>query len=273
MQFAQRIFAVERHELVAQFVGDGVQRDRQHGADLLAGARDVRHHARRRQRDAPLGNAEALAVGDDVEAVAHGLEIVQRLAHAHHDDVGDEALFSPSPRRRRRALPIVEPVARQHHLADDLARREIAHQALRAGMAERAIERAADLARNAQRAAIGFRNVDALDLMRPAVGLAGQPEQPFARAVDRNLLGGDFRPRQREVLRQLRAQLLRQGRHVVEVLRAAHIKPVPNLLRAHAALPLRHADARRALRRARRATGRRATASPARHSARAAASR
>ncbi len=49
----------------------------------------------------------------------------------------------PGGRSRR---PIVQPVARHHDLADDLAGGEIAHQPLGAGVAERAVERAADLA-------------------------------------------------------------------------------------------------------------------------------
>ena len=151
--------------------------------------------------------------------------------------------FSPVAGRRRRALPIVQPVARQHDLADDLAWREIAHEALCAGMAERAIERAADLTGNAQRAAVGFGDVDALDLTGPAVGFAGKPQQPLARAVDGDLLRGDLRPRRREMLRQLGAQLFRQRRHRGKILRAAHVEPVPDLLHPHALLPLRHADA------------------------------
>ena len=67
-QFAQRIFAIERHELVAQLIGHRVQRDRQHAADFLAGARDIRHDAGGRQCDAALGDAQAVAVGDDVRA-------------------------------------------------------------------------------------------------------------------------------------------------------------------------------------------------------------
>ena len=46
---------------------------------------------------------------------------------------------------------------------DDLLRRQIAHQLLRAGVAEGAIERAADLARDAERAAIALGNIDAFD--------------------------------------------------------------------------------------------------------------
>ena len=40
---------------------------------------------------------------------------------------------------------------------DDLGRRQIAHQLLRAGVAEAAIQRAADLRGDAQRAAVRFR--------------------------------------------------------------------------------------------------------------------
>ena len=77
---------------------------------------------------------------------------------------------------------------------------EVAHQPLRAGVAERAGQRAADLARQAQRAAVGLRDVDALDLVRALAGvLARQPQQPFARAVGGDLLGHDLGPRQREV--------------------------------------------------------------------------
>ena len=60
------------------------------------------------------------------------------------------------------------------HLADDFAGGEIAHQALGAGVAEGAVERAADLARHAQRAALGVGDVDAFDLVRQlAFGIAG----------------------------------------------------------------------------------------------------
>ncbi len=145
--------------------------------------------------------------------------------------------------RRRAARPVAEPVARDHHLPDDLARREIAHEALRAGVAERAGERAADLARHAQRRAPAIRDVDALDLVRPlACVFAGQPQQPFARAVDRNLLGDDLRPLQREALLERDAQVLRHAGHGGKARHAAHIDPVPELLHAHLALLFGHAD-------------------------------
>ena len=76
--------------------------------------------------------------------------------------------------------PFAERVARHHHLADDLGRGEVAHQALRAGMAERAGQGAADLRRDAERAAILLGDVDGLDLLP-----VGEAQQPFARAVGR----------------------------------------------------------------------------------------
>ena len=119
-----------------------------------------------------------------------------------------------APSGARAARPVAEPVARDHHLPDDLAGREVAHEALRAGVAERAGERAADLARHAQRAAVGLRDIDALDFVRPLAGvLAGKPQQPLARAVGRDLLGHDLGPLQREVRVERGAQILRHAGH------------------------------------------------------------
>src|SRR4029450_8093114 len=111
-------------------------------------------------------------------------------------------------------MPVAEAVACEHDLAHDLAGGEIAHQALCSGMAERAGERAADLARDAERAAVSLGDVDAFDLVRLLAGmLAGGAEEPLARAVDRGLLGHDLRPREREMRVERRAQLLRHAGH------------------------------------------------------------
>ena len=98
---------------------------------------------------------------------------------------------SPGPAARR---PVANAVARQQDLADDLLWLEVAHQLLRAGVTERAGERAADLARDAQRAAIGLGDVDRFDLRGARLASAlGQPQQPLARPVGRHLLGDDLR--------------------------------------------------------------------------------
>ena len=200
-QLGDRILAVDRHQLVAQLIAHRMQRDGERRAGLGAPARDLRHDARRRQRDAPLRHRQRLAVGGQLHRRLDVVEVVERLAHAHEHDVGDLAIG-----RRQQAsivgllgtLPIADAVARQEDLADDLLRREIANEALRARMAEGAVERAADLAGDAQRAALGLRNVDGLDFRRLAAApQRGQPQQPLARAVDRHLLGDDLRPRQR----------------------------------------------------------------------------
>src|SRR3546814_2259756 len=51
--------------------------------------------------------------------------------------------------------PFAERVAREQHLPDDLARGQVAHEPHRAGVAETAVQGAADLARHAERAAVG----------------------------------------------------------------------------------------------------------------------
>src|SRR5262249_25694591 len=59
-----------------------------------------RSTARGGGRDPALGDAKAIAARHGEERTAHRLEIVQRLAHAHHHDVGDETVaFGREPRR------------------------------------------------------------------------------------------------------------------------------------------------------------------------------
>ena len=66
--------------------------------------------------------------------------------------------------RRNEAGKVAEPVAGDEELRHDLARREVAHEPLRAGVAEGAGQRAADLARDAERPAVRFGDIDAFDL-------------------------------------------------------------------------------------------------------------
>ena len=120
---------------------------------------------------------------------------------------------------------------------------QVAHETLRAGVAERTGERAADLGRDAQRAAIDLRDVDALDLRalveRPR---RGHPQQPLARAVLRDLLADDRGTVERVGVGQRLAQALADVRHRLEVADAAQVDPMPELPDAHPQLALGHAD-------------------------------
>ena len=122
--------------------------------------------------------------------------------------------------------PFAERVARHHDLADDLVRRQVAHQLLRAGVAEAAGQRAADLARDAERAAVGLGDVDGLDLLR-----IGKPEQPFARPVDRQVRFARHRPGNAEAPVEVRPERLRQVGHGVESGDAAVVDPLEYLPR------------------------------------------
>src|SRR5262249_34995227 len=154
--------------------------------------------------------------GHHKKSIAYSVKVVERLAHTHQHDVGN-ATFTTwhyAIGRSCAAGPIAEPVACSHHLADDLSRGQIPDPALGAGVAESTIERAADLAGDAQGSTFGIWDVDAFDLMRAfALHFAGKPQQPFARAVDRNLLGNDFWAGQGKTLSQQRTQAFRHAGH------------------------------------------------------------
>jgi hypothetical protein len=170
---------VDRHQPVAHLVGGGVKRHRQLAADLL-GVRAISGTTPLVDSVIRRRDSDAFGIHRDLHRVAHVLEIVERLAHAHQHDVRQKPGFILGARAGFR--PFAQIVARHHDLADDLARGEVAHQLLRAGVAEGTGQRAADLARNAQRAAILLGDVDDLDLVP-----AGDAHEVFARAVVRDL--------------------------------------------------------------------------------------
>jgi hypothetical protein len=165
-----------------------------------------------------------------------------------------ETARTPSPEGTRPSVGATPPGkspsrARDEDLGDDLGAGEIAHQRLRAGVAEGAVERAADLAGDAERAAIGFGNVDALDLGAFVVPAdRGQPDQPFARAVRRDLLGDDLWTGQRVALGELFEQRPRDVAHGGKIARAAMVDPMPELGGPHAGLALGNADVEESMR-------------------------
>src|SRR3546814_16614493 len=81
-------------------------------------------------------------------------------------------------------------------------------QALGAGVAELAGEGAADLAGDAERAAVFLGNVDGLNLLA-----VGQAQQPLAGAVPGDLGDGDLGPAHRAGLGEVLAEVLGEGGH------------------------------------------------------------
>src|SRR5690606_7730860 len=97
-----------------------------------------------------------------------------------------------------------------------------------------AIQGAADLARNAERAAVDFGDINRLDLRRQRLPAPTRhPQQPFARAVDRDLLGDDLRPRQRVSRIEPRPQVLRYVGHLIEGRGTVDVGPAPELGNPH----------------------------------------
>ncbi len=134
--------------------------------------------------------------------------------------------------RARRASggchPVIdERAVRVPQLAHDLGGRQVAVEALPAGGAERAVERAARLRRHAQRPAVVLGDVHGLDRV-PGTDV----EQPLARAVGRRRVAHDRGPANLGGCRELLAEALRQVGHRVDVAGEALVHPVQHLLRA-----------------------------------------
>ena len=176
---------------------DRVERDRQHRAHFIAQRANLRHNTGSGNSDATLGQRQSIAIAEHTDCLAHMVKIIQRLAHAHEDDVGHDARTLARDQAigwRCQAGIIPQHVARHDQLRDNFLRSQVAHEALSAGMAEGAGQRAANLRRNAQRAAIAFRDIDAFDLRALVFGVERcKADQPFARAIGGHLLGHHFR--------------------------------------------------------------------------------
>ena len=129
--------------------------------------------------------------------------------------------------------PFIEGVAGDHDLRGDLLRGEIAHEGLRAGMAEGAVQRTADLGRDAERPAI---HADAGDVDAFAFDAGGKARQPFLGAVFGNLMIGDLRAVQRETRGQFGAQLLADIGHALKAGGAEILAPARDLLGPHGGL-------------------------------------
>jgi hypothetical protein len=148
------------------------------------------------------------------------VEVRQGFAHSHHDHVADRTFGRLLGRQPGGVRRLLQRVGRPPQLADDFRGAEVAVEALPAGGAERALQRAAHLGGNAQGAAAGFRDEHRLDGVAPT-----DRQQPLARAVGSRGLGDQPRKLDRGVLLQALAQALRQ----VEVGLAQLVQPAQRL--------------------------------------------
>ena len=131
---------VERHEHVAQRVAGGMQRDRQRELGAEGGEpAHARYDARGRHGDVAGAEPEPAAIVQRLDRGQHVVEVEERLAHPHEHDVREPLSLRGQPPRRVAGL------------VDDLGRVEVAREPELARGAERAADRAAGLARQAER--------------------------------------------------------------------------------------------------------------------------
>lgn len=145
-QLGEVVLLIHRHDAAADFVAGAMQGDGEADlhrkvrelADLRREAAGAHGHVPRTDADAPFGI-------QDLDGLGQVGVVRQRLAHAHKDEIV-HALTGIS-------LDL-------HDLLDDLRRREIAGEAREAAGAKFAVIGAADLAGDAERAAVGITAIE-----------------------------------------------------------------------------------------------------------------
>ncbi len=203
-EVVQGIRPVERHEAIAQLVGGRVQADGQVELQRLR-----REPVDRRGRPPPSTRRSSARRQPEPRRVveqATGAErlvvVVERLAHAHEDDVGDPAL----------ALGAKD-AGEVQDLVDDLLGRQVPPQPEPAGGAEAAPDGAADLRRDADGGAARHEHEDGFDRMA-----VRRREERLARRASRRGARLHLHERdRRQPLRQRLSQRPRERRDGREV--------------------------------------------------------
>ena len=188
----QRVFLFDRHQLMPQL---GRRRMQRQGEPELLGALSELGEARQDpdggHGDVPGSDAEPVRMVEDCERRVHGVPVEERLAHSHEDDVGGH-----------RAGVAQDQLA---YLTGDLARPQVAPETHPTRGTEHAPQRAPDLRRDAQRAALSLGDQHRLD------GLAvGELPEELLGPVARQLGRDERKATERERLGELAAQRRRQ---------------------------------------------------------------
>ena len=212
-QLLDGIAVVDGHYHAAQLAVGGVERYREpHAEPRLRERADAGDYARGRDRYVADAEVAQLRVVQHPDGLEHRLRVEERLAHAHVDDVvylAADFLFNSGD------------------LSRYLSNAEVAHEAREPRRAEGALQRAADLRRNAGGQPVALLHQHGLD------GLAvAQPPEELARAVRGPLLARELRESEVELLRELLAQRLRQVRHLLGVVGVLLPNPLAYLPRA-----------------------------------------
>ena len=220
-QLVDGMFAVERHERVAQRIVRRVQRQRERHGAVARQPLHHAHHAGGGHRHAPPRHAPAVVIQHDAQRGQHAVVVLQRLAHAHHHHVADDALA--------RAKALAQEVLGKPELPQDFGGCQVAAEPLVPGGAEAAAHSAARLRGHAQRAPVIFGDVDRLH--RVAIA---HVKQPLDGAVRGLVLRDDRRRSNDGAPGELVAQRARQVAHGGEIALAPLVYPAEQLHGAEA---------------------------------------
>ena len=162
-------------------------------------------------------NPESPRRVDDRDGAHQVVEVGERFAHAHENDIVDLVAAGAFHR---------------DDLIDNFVRAQISRKSVQAARAEFAAVSAANLRRDTNGPSIGARAVE-----RGRSGNEDRFNQAFIRQTEQKFLGGivraqfsdDVDPVEGKVLRESRPQALREVRHFIEGGRALLVKPISDL--------------------------------------------
>lgn len=104
--------------------------------------------------DVGMADAKAAGIGQDIESIDDGLEVMEGLAHAHHDEIPDRGF-----------IPRAELLIDKVNLGDDLASGEMTAKTHLTGGTKNAAHGAADLAAETGGVAAGESHEDGFDIL------------------------------------------------------------------------------------------------------------
>ena len=213
------------HELGAQGVGGGVEADGDVAIALLEESFQLVFHADAAHRDALRAPGPAIVGSENLRGPQHVVEVVHRLALSHEDDVGEAVALG-----------------QRVDLVEDVIGREVALEALLAGLAEEAVHLASHLRRDAERGpAALFGDEDGLDHLSSARRLSSlHGEEVFRRAVLGALGVDGAGPADLAMLGQESAVGFRDVGHLVDARGVSPINPFGDLLAGKPGQPQLH---------------------------------
>ncbi|EJX04260.1 hypothetical protein EVA_07633 [gut metagenome] len=213
------MLTVNGHQLVAKRIVTGMQTHCQGDRGFCGEFIHLTRQAGGRYRHTTARQAVAVIVKEKFDRLDHVVQVLQRFAHPHQNNVGNNSIV-----RIRHSVSLTQFAFGPPKLAHNLRSGKIAVKALLACRAEQAPHRTTGLGRNTERAAVIFRNKDRFNRVTVT-----DVKEPLSRPVRRLFFRQRLRRANFGEILEFRTKCLGQIRHLVEITFNMTMKPATKL--------------------------------------------